>query len=348
MKRFLVILVFALFVSGTLTFHAFYLFLYPPPLAEPEARIVRIQSGMGLRPITRALEAEGVIQDPNKFMLLAWWKGAGKKIQWGDFEIHTGESPLTVLDYLTSGKTLLKRVTIPEGFTLKQIAERLAHENLAVAENFLASARDRAWVKELDLPGNSLEGFLFPDTYIFHRGMPVRAMQKRMVNRFREVYQRCRSNEATEPPQGFDLNQTITLASIVEKETGQAGERPLIASVFYNRLRQGMALQSDPTVIYGIKNFNGDLTKKDLQRPTPYNTYVIPGLPPGPIANPGEDALRAVLYPEKTDYLYFVSKNDGSHYFSRNIQEHNRAVVRYQLSGKFDSTGQKRKNDPKI
>jgi UPF0755 protein len=170
--------------------------------------------------------------------------------------------------------------------------------------------------------------------------MPVRAMQKRMVHRFREVYQRCRSNGAADAPPGLNLNQLVTLASIVEKETGQAGERPLIASVFYNRLRLGMALQSDPTVIYGIKDFNGDLTKKDLQRPTPYNTYVIPRLPPGPIANPGEDALRAVLYPVKTDYLYFVSKNTGSHYFSRNIQEHNRAVVRYQLSGKSDSTAQ--------
>jgi UPF0755 protein len=344
LKRFLIIAVFALFVSGTLTIHSFYLFLYPLPLAEPEARIVRIQSGMGLRPIARVLEAEGIIQDPTKFMLLAWWKGVGKKIQWGDFEIHTGEPPLTVLDYLTSGKTLLKRVTIPEGFTLKQIAERLAHENLADVQDFLSSARDRAWLAELDLPVNSLEGFLFPDTYFFHRGMPVRAMQKRMVNRFREVYQRCQSTGAADAPPNLDLNQTVTLASIVEKETGQAGERPLIASVFYNRLRLGMPLQSDPTVIYGLKDFNGDLTKKDLQRPTPYNTYVIQRLPPGPIANPGEDALRAVLCPTKTDYLYFVSKNDGSHYFSRDIQEHNRAVVRYQLSGKFDSTAPHRKN----
>jgi UPF0755 protein len=335
LKRLLVILIFALFVAGTLTVHSFYLFLSPPAPAEPEAKIVRIQPGMGLRPIARVLTEEGIIQDPTKFMLLAWWKRVGKKIQWGDFEINTATPPLTVLDYLTSGKTLLKRVTIPEGFTLKQIAERLAHENLAVAEDFLASARDRTWLNELDLPGNSLEGFLFPDTYIFHRGMPVRAMQKRMVNRFREVYQRCRSNGAAEAFPGLHLNliQMVTLASIVEKETGQPGERPLIASVFYNRLRQGMPLQSDPTVIYGIKDFNGDITKKDLLRPTPYNTYVIPGLPPGPIANPGEDALRAVLFPVKADYLYFVSKNNGSHYFSRNIREHNRAVARYQLQG---------------
>jgi peptidoglycan lytic transglycosylase G len=344
MKRFLAILVFALFVTGTLTSYSFYLFLSPPPPAEPETRIVRIQSGMGLRPIARVLTEEGVIQDPYKFMLLAWWKGVGKKIQWGDFEIRTGEPPLTVLDYLTSGKTLLKRVTIPEGFTLKQIAERLAHENLTVAEDFLAWSRNRAWLTELGLPGNSLEGFLFPDTYIFHRGMPVRTMQKRMVNRFREVYQRCRSNGEADAPQGLNLNQLVTLASIVEKETGQPAERPLIASVFYNRLRQGMALQSDPTVIYGIQDFNGDLTKKDLQRSTPYNTYVIPGLPPGPIASPGENALRAALYPPKTDYLYFVSKNDGSHYFSRNIREHNRAVVRYQLSGKSDSAAPNKKN----
>ncbi|RPH90249.1 MAG: endolytic transglycosylase MltG [Desulfobacteraceae bacterium] len=344
MKRFLALLVFALFVAGTLTSYSFYLFLSPPPPAEPEAKIVRIQPGMGLRPIARVLAEEGLIRDPFKFMLLAWWKGVGKKIQWGDFEIHTGEPPLTVLDYLTSGKTLLKQVTIPEGFTLKQVAERLAHQNLAVTEDFLASARDRVWLTELGLPGNSLEGFLFPDTYIFHRGMPVRSIQKRMVTRFREVYERCRSNGAGDAPLDLNLNQMVTLASIVEKETGQAGERPLIASVFYNRLRQGMALQSDPTVIYGIKDFNGDLTKKDLQRATPYNTYVIQGLPPGPIANPGEYALRAVFSPAKTDYLYFVSKNDGSHYFSRNIQEHNRAVVRYQLSDQSEAAAPNKKN----
>lgn len=333
MKRLLVILVFALFVAGTLTVHSFYLFLSPPPPAEPEAKIVRIQPGMGLRPIARVLTEAGVIQDPTKFMLLAWWKGVGKKIQWGDFELNTGAPPLMVLDYLTSGKTLLKRVTIPEGFTLKQIAERLAHENLAAADDFLAWASNRDWLTELRLPGNSLEGFLFPDTYIFHRGMPVQALQKRMVDRFKEVYQHCRSKGEAEVPPNLNLQQMVTLASIVEKETGLAVERPTIASVFYNRLRQGMALQSDPTVIYGISDFNGDLTKKDLQRPTPYNTYVIPGLPPGPIANPGEEALRAVLYPAKTDYLYFVSKNNGSHYFSRDIREHNRAVVRYQLRG---------------
>jgi UPF0755 protein len=333
LKRLLVVFIFFCFVTGTLVFHSFQTFLYPSPPAVPEIRIVRIQSGMGLRQITRLLNEEGIIRDPNKFMLLSWWRGVGKKIQWGDFELTTGLPPTVVLDYLLSGKTMLKRVTIPEGFTLKQITERLVQEDIVSGPEFLAAARDEDWIAELGVAGASLEGYLFPDTYLFHRGMTVKAIQKRMVKRFQEIYRHCRGEDSGLLPLGLTHYQIITLASVVEKETGLPAERPLIASVFYNRLHKGMLLQSDPTVIYGIKHFDGNLTRKDLETPTLYNTYTRPGLPAGPIANPGEAALCAAIHPPASDYYYFVARNDGSHYFSGTLQEHNRAVVRYQLSG---------------
>lgn len=286
---------------------------------------------MSLHRIAHHLANEGIIQDPHNFMLLTWLKRQGKKIQWGDFELYAGMPPRVLLDYLTSGKTILKRVTIPEGFTLKQIAQRLSEENLVEVKAFLTSARDLEFLDTLGIEGASLEGYLFPDTYLFHRGMTIQAIQRRMVLRFKAVFESLTNPDKSDHQ---NITKTVTLASMVEKETGLPGERPLIAAVFYNRLRIGMPLQSDPTVIYGIKNFNGDLTKKNLLTPTAYNTYLKPGLPPGPIANPGKDSLQAVLSPAKNDYLYFVSKNDGSHIFSRDLKNHNRAVTRYQLSRK--------------
>ncbi len=336
MKRTLVLLLFILVIPGTLLWDGFYRFLRPPTISDPIVRVVRILPGMSLKSIARHLEQEGLIQDAYKFLVLAWWKKAGKKVQWGDFELRTGMPPGTLLEYLVTGKTMLKRVTIPEGFTLEQVAGRLTEENLVQEKAFLDSARDPDFLKALGIPGDSLEGYLFPDTYFFHRGMSVQTIQKRMVGRFQQVWGELeREGLSAEAP---SQNKMVILASVVEKESGLGSERPLIASVFFNRLEKGMALQSDPTVIYGLKNFNGNLTKKDLQKPGPYNTYIKPGLPPGPIANPGREALRAVLSPARSDYLYFVSKNDGSHCFSGTLREHQRAVARYQLSLKSNSS----------
>ena len=332
MKPYRVLFLFGLLVLGTLLWDNFSRFLSPPPATNPPARIVRIEPGMGLQTVAHQLAQEGIIDAPYKFMLLAWVKGLGKKIQWGDFELHTGMPPGIVLEYLTTGYSMLKRVTFPEGFTLQQIARRLSENNLVEEKAFLASAGDPQWLDQLGIEGPSLEGYLFPDTYVFHRGMSVQAIQKKMVQRFKEVLDGLRKGE--EIKDTLSQKKIVTLASIVEKESALHSERPLVASVFYNRLKKGMALQSDPTVIYGIRDFNGDLTKKDLLTPTAYNTYVKPGLPPGPIANPGKDSLEAVLHPAQSDYLYFVSKKDGSHYFSKKLKDHNRAVARYQLSGK--------------
>jgi len=332
LKRIGLLFLFALIVSGTLLWDGFYLFLNPPPVLNPEIRIVRIEPGLGLPAIAHRLAQDGIIQDPRKFMVLAWWKRLNKRIQWGDFELYRGMPPTLVLNDLATGKNMLRRVTIPEGFTLQQIAQRLEEEKLVDTQSFLSLARDEQWVKHLGLKGISLEGYLFPDTYFFPRGITSEKIQKKMVDRFKKVLAGLPPGNGQ--PISLSLQETVILASIVERESGLSRERPIIASVFYNRLKKGMPLQSDPTVIYGLAHFDGDLKKKDLLRPTRYNTYCQTGLPVGPIANPGRDSLEAVLSPAGTDYLYFVSKNDGSHYFSKNLSDHNQAVVRYQLSKK--------------
>jgi len=232
-----------------------------------------------------------------------------------------------MLEILKKGLVVLRPVTIPEGFTRNQIAGVLAAKGLADKKRFLELTEDKELLRQYAVPGPSLEGYLFPDTYHFSRGTPTLVIIDTMVKRFRQVV--APSMEKTQGT-GMTFQDLVTLASIVEKETSRPEERPLIASVFLNRLKLGMRLESDPTVIYGIENFDGDLKKKNLTEKTPYNTYVINGLTPGPIANPGLDSIKAVMDPAKTDYLYFVSKNDGSHHFSRSLAEHNRAVDRYQ------------------
>jgi UPF0755 protein len=222
---------------------------------------------------------------------------------------------------------ILHPVTIPEGFTRDQIADVLAAKGLADKKRFLELTEDKALLRQYGISGPSLEGYLFPDTYHFSRGTPTLAVLDTMVKRFRQAV--APFMEKTQGT-GMKFEDVVTLASIVEKETGRPEERPLIASVFLNRLRLGMRLESDPTVIYGMENFDGDLKKKDLTEKTPYNTYIIYGLTPGPIANPGLESIKAVIDPARTDYLYFVSRNDGSHHFSRTLAEHNRAVGIYQ------------------
>jgi UPF0755 protein len=332
LKRYWPLFLLAFLICGTLTWDSFYTFLTPSPVKNPSVKIVRILPGLSLPAIARHLNQEGIIRGSNAFMILAWWKGLGKKIQWGDFELYPGMPPALLLEYLSTGRNMIRKVTIPEGFTLQQIAQRLGEEKLVEEKTFLALARSPQWAEQLGLDGPSLEGYLFPDTYIFHRGMAPEEIQKKMIHRFNAVFENLPPKNP--PADHLSTRELVTLASIVEKESGLKSERPLIASVFYNRLKKGMPLQSDPTVIYGLAEFDGNLRKKDLLRPTSYNTYKKTGLPPGPIANPGRDSLEAVLSPARSDFLYFVSKNDGSHFFSKNLNDHNRAVTRYQLAKK--------------
>jgi UPF0755 protein len=238
-------------------------------------------------------------------------------------------TPNQVLDVLVDGKTYLHRITIPEGFTLKQIAEVLRTNELGQTDEFIALATDPQYVSSFEINAQSLEGYLFPDTYYFPRSATTKMIIRKMVERFDEQFPAQWHDRAK--ALGRTVHEIVTLASIIEKETGAAFERPLIASVFHNRLKKKMRLESDPTVIYGIPNFDGNIKRKHLRALTPYNTYRIKGLPPGPIANPGREAIKAALYPDKTDYLFFVSKKDTTHHFSKTIQEHRKAVRKYQL-----------------
>lgn len=207
--------------------------------------------------------------------------------------------------------------------------QALERAGLVSAEAFLQAASDPGLIESLGIEGYPFEGYLFPETYNFPKGVTAEQIIKKMVDHFRSVFTPAWTERAH--AMGFTIHQVVTLASIVEKETSKPEERPLIASVFLNRLKRRMRLESDPTVIYGIKDFDGNLTRKDLRTMSPYNTYRIKGLPPGPIANPGRASIEAVLYPSEEPYLYFVSKNDGSHHFSPTLREHNRMVRRYQL-----------------
>jgi UPF0755 protein len=292
-------------------------------------KIFIVLPGQHFKMIAVHLEETGIIRDSLRFKLFARFKGFDKRIKAGEYKLSTALSPKQVLEIMVSGKVALYRITIPEGYNLVQIAGIVSEMGLTDGPAFIRSANDTAIVKALGVEADSLEGYLFPDTYHFPKGLPLDEIMGTMVNRFQEIF----STEWQERSRqmGMSIHQVVTLASIIEKETGAAFERPLIASVFHNRLAKGMRLSSDPTVIYGIKDFDGNLTRKHLKTANPYNTYLNKGLPPGPIANPGVAALEAALYPAETDYLYFVSKKDGTHHFSTSFKEHNRAVRKYQL-----------------
>jgi len=286
-----------------------------------------VHEGSTLNAVADELEKKEIIRSKVLFRLWARIMGLGRDIKAGEYRLSAAMPPIKILETLSRGVSITHLVTIPEGFTRKQIGELLEKKGLANKEEFLTFTGTPDVAKSYGISGPSLEGYLYPDTYQFTKGLATASIVDVMVKNFMKSIAPLRKKAKTLHK---TIEQTVTLASIVERETGCAEERPLIASVFLNRLKKRMRLASDPTVIYGIEKFNGNLTKKDLKRHTSYNTYVIRGLPPGPIANPGLDAIRAVLYPAETDYLYFVSKNDGSHHFSKTLSEHNRAVYFYQ------------------
>ena len=316
-----------LFLVAGFLFLGFGLFLVSPADKGGTHQVFVVKEGASLKEVAGDLEKRGLITNKTLFVLWTRVKGFGKEIRAGEYSLSPAMPPVQLIEILRKGMAILYPVTIPEGFSRDQIAEALAAKGIVDKEEFLKATEDTTLLRQYGISGPSFEGYLFPDTYHFLRGMPNSAVLDTMVKRFRQAVA-----PLTEKAQstGMTLEEVVTLASIVEKETGRPEERRLIASVFLNRLRLGMRLESDPTVIYGIENFDGDLKKKDLAEKTPYNTYVIHGLTPGPIANPGLEALEAVIDPAKSDYLFFVAKNDGSHHFSKTLAEHNRAVEIYQ------------------
>jgi UPF0755 protein len=261
--------------------------------------------------------------------VLARLKGVHGKIQAGEYQFEGPASTLAILERLTRGDVFLHQITLPEGWTLRQVAERLATEGLIDRFSFLQRAQDPDFVIELlGIHAPSLEGFLFPDTYLFQKGWGDERILRDLVDCFRRVFDQHLQERADELD--WSLVEVVTLASLIEKETSLASERPLISGVFHKRLRLDMRLESDPTVVYGLDDFHGKLGKRDLATPHAYNTYRTRGLPPGRICNPGREALVAALFPAEEGYLYFVSKNDGSHHFSRTFREHLKAVAKYQ------------------
>lgn len=294
---------------------------------KTESVTVVIAKGTTLEGINVKLAESGLVAEDIRFLLLARYLGVATKLQAGEFALHRGQTPKGLLLELVSAKPIQHPVTIPEGLVIDEIAEIFAADGWCDKEEFNRLARDTEFLKTLGLGQYpSLEGYLYPDTYyLTHQGHDAADLIRMQVRRFSAVWDEI-SKENSSELSSFEI---LTLASMVEKEAGKADERPVIAGVFMNRLARGMRLQSDPTVVYGIENFSGRLSKTDLRTPTPYNTYTLNRLPAGPICNPGKGSIYGVLHPEKTDYLYFVSKGRGRHHFSKNLREHNRAVYKY-------------------
>jgi len=319
------------------------LFLGASSLREPadpngESRVFWVNPNESLDPIARRLDEEGLLPSgplagPRAFALYAKFTGKDRAIKAGEYDLSPALTPIAILDKLVSGQVKMHEVTLPEGLRLDEIAMRLQTAGIADAEEFLERARDPVLARRKGLASDSFEGYLYPETYRFRRDTPAEELLGAMLE---ELRRRLTADDfAAIEKSGMSLHQVVTLASIVEKESVPGPERPLIAAVYRNRLDIGMRLQSDPTVIYGVLQtqgeFDGNLKVVDLRADTAWNTYTRGGLPPGPIASPSLDAIRAVLRPADVKYLYFVSRNDGTHVFSTTLTEHNRAVKRYQM-----------------
>jgi len=315
-KKVVLIFLGFLFLVPVLLLVRFGFFAFRPADSGAAAQTFVVREGQSLKEVAEELEKEEIITDRTLFMLWAQVMGYSKRIKAGEYRLSPDTPPIRILEKLERGVIITHPVTIPEGFTSKQIADLLDQKGLVDEERFLSLTHDPALLKRYGISGPSLEGYLYPDTYQYGRGISASSAIDAMVRRFWQLVEPLQERAQE---RNMTIRDVVTLASIVEKETGVPEERPIIASVFLNRMSRRMRLESDPTVIYGLAAFNGNITRKDLLTPTPYNTYIIRGLPPGPIANPGIDSIKAVLYPVESKYLFFVSKNDGSHYFSRTL-----------------------------
>ncbi len=330
-------------VTVVLGFRLFLFSVTPTPKLKASIKIF-IRPGTGAHTVAALLEKEGVISQANLFYWYARVRGMASKMKAGEYQFASGATPKLVLETLVEGKVVSYRVTIPEGATVKDVARLVAASGLADPDEILELARDRHLITSLGLPDNaSLEGYLFPETYLFRRGDRPRDILKRMVLEFWRRFSPERQARARQ--MGFSVHETVTLASLVEKEAVMDWERPVIAGVFLNRLQRHMPLQSDPTAVYDLEDFSGPILRRHLERESPYNTYVHKGLPPGPICNPGEKSLRAVLEAPKTSFLYFVSNNDGSHTFSISYDEHLQAVARFRALKQESRNGAKPEAD---
>lgn len=308
---------------GSLLSHIFFAVSQYPETVE-----VRVEQGEPFSAVGHKLRDRKIIVNDRIFSLWARFSGLEKKIHRGLYRFELPLPPWEVLNRMVMGKGIFQRVTIPEGLTVKEIADLLERMQIVDKEEFLTAAGNPDLLSSLGLQEKGLEGYLFPNTYYFTPPTRAHDIIMTMAEQFRKVFEPLAGQPTGNT--GLSPHEIVTLASIVEKETGIDAERPLVSAVFHNRLKLKMPLQSDPTVIYGLKGFSGNLTRKDLKDNSPYNTYRIAALPPGPICNPGLSSIKAALQPAEAPFLYFVSKNDGTHLFSDSLVAHTRAVKTYQ------------------
>jgi UPF0755 protein len=299
---------------------------------DGEERFVDIPSGASPGEIRRRLVEAGVVSDERLFRVALWWTGQARSLQAGEYRFSEPLTPVEVIDRIARGDVHVYPLTFPEGLTIAEMAVLYEARGFGTREAFAESARDPSLIADLDPDAGDLEGYLFPETYALPRGTPAATLVRQMVERFRVTYTALRPDGPREGD--LAMRDLVTLASLVEKETARADERPLVASVYHNRLRRGMLMQADPTVVYALVlagTYDGNIRRSDLEIDSPYNTYRYPGLPPGPIAAPGRAALAAALEPAESPYLYFVSRNDGSHAFAETLAAHNANVYEHQV-----------------
>jgi len=319
-------------VAALVIYLAAYSMLAPVGSDPRQSMVIEIPRGASTADIAALLQREGLIRNAILFRVYAYLKGLDSRLQSGEYQFSPAMTVKEILSYLARGKVVEHSFTVPEGLTVEQVAALLESRGLGSRKRFLEVARSGDLRPEFvprDVPlREPLEGYLFPETYLLTRGTGEEEIVRIMLDRFHTVFTpefRRRAREL-----GLSVHEVVTLASIIEKEAAVDRERPLISAVFHNRRRLGMRLDADPTVKYVMASPPQILSLKDLEVDSPYNTYKYAGLPPGPIANPGEAALRAALYPADVDYLFFVAKNDGTHVFSRTLREHLAAKQRYQ------------------
>jgi UPF0755 protein len=295
-------------------------------------QFVEIPQGAASAEIRRRLLEAGVVSDEVTLRTALWWSGRSRSLQAGEYRFDQPMSALAVIEKIASGDVYTQRLTFPEGLTIAEMAKVFESRGFGPAREFVKAASDGSLVKDLDAKASDLEGYLFPETYPLPRRADASRVVGMMVDRFRSLYDETLRARAKEL--GMTTRQVVTLASLIEKETARADERPLVAAVYRNRMMRGMGMQADPTVVYALMKagkYNGNIRREDLSFDSPYNTYRYPGLPPGPIAAPGRASIDAALAPADVPYLYFVSRNDGSHVFATTLTEHNANVYQYQV-----------------
>lgn len=306
---------------------SWYLFcLFVPTGSGRILHDVSFPTGSGVKNMARELKSAGIIRSSWHFILVSRLRGQAHRLKAGDYCFNDAMTTTDILNKVVAGNVDYRRFVLPEGYSIYQAAELLEQQGYFKKGDFLEKCRDKALLGRLSIQAASVEGYLYPATYNLQRNETGERLIEQMVGQFNKVYSGIKDGEGRG---GLSQHDVVIMASVIEKEAILPEERPLISSVFHNRLRIGMPLQSDPTAVYGVRAFAGKVGKSDIEHRSPYNTYLISGLPSGPIGNPGLAALKAALHPATTEYLYFVARKDGSHQFSRTLDEHNLAVVRY-------------------